>query len=69
MLLANVVDAPALHPFHVVAVGYFQRREHRNVTWLELMRRMGWQTTQQDIVSKAVLQNLKRLVCAKAVTY
>ena len=31
------------------------------------MRRMGWQTTQQDIVSKAMLQHLKRLVCAKAV--
>ena len=32
MLLANGVDAAALYPFHVVAVGYFQRREDRNVT-------------------------------------
>lgn len=67
MLLANGVDASSFHSLDVVTVGYFQRSEHCDVTWLELVRCVRRQTTQQDIVSKAMLQDLERRMRAKAV--
>jgi hypothetical protein len=32
MLLTNGVDAASLHPFDIIAIGYFQKSERRNVT-------------------------------------
>jgi len=62
MLLANGADAAALHPFHVVAVGYFQQREDCNVTWLELMRRMEWQRHSRMLLVKQCFR-ISRVLC------
>ena len=67
MLLADSVYTPAVQTLDFMAVGCLQRREHRDITGLELVGGVIGEATETDVVSKAVLENFERFVCAEAV--
>ncbi len=67
MLLADCICASSIQPFNLVAIGCLQWGKDSDVTGLELVGGVGGETTQNDIVFKAILQDLERLVCPEAV--
>ncbi len=50
-------------------IGYLQGGKNSDVTGLELVGGMRGEMAQDDVVFKAILQDLEGLVCAEAVAY
>ena len=64
MLLADYIYTSSIQSFNLVAIGCLQGGKNSDVTGLELVG----ETAQDDVVFKAILQDLERLVCPEAVT-
>jgi len=67
VLLADSVYTSPVQTLDFIAVGCLQRREHCDITGLELVGSVRREAAETDVVSKAVLQNLERFMCAEAV--
>ena len=67
MLLANGVYTSSFQTLNRIAIGCLQGSEDRDVARLELVRSVRWEAAKTDVIGKAVLQNLERLVCAEAI--
>ncbi|KAH8725318.1 hypothetical protein GQ44DRAFT_227042 [Phaeosphaeriaceae sp. PMI808] len=69
MLFTHCVYASSVQSFNLIAIGRLQRRKGSDVTWLKLVGGVRRETTQDDVISKAKLQDLERLVSPKTVAY
>lgn len=54
-MVADGIDPTSFKAFNGIAIRCLQRRKYRNVTRLQLVRCVGGQTAQTDVISKAVL--------------
>jgi len=68
MLLADRVCASSVQSFNLFAVCSLQWAKHSDVTGLELMGSVRRNTAKDNVVLKAILHDLERLVSAEAVT-
>lgn len=66
MLLVNRVRTASVQLFNLVTIRCLQWTKDPNVTGLKLMRGMGRDTAQGNVVFEAILQDLKSLMCPKA---
>ena len=66
-MLANGVYPSPFQTLNCIAIGCLQWSEDRDVARLELVRSVRREAAKTDVIGKAVLQNLERLVCAKAI--
>jgi len=67
MLLTDSFCTSPVQTLDFVAVGYLQRREHDDITGLELMGSVRGEAAESDVVSKAVLQDLEGFMRPEAV--
>jgi hypothetical protein len=68
MLFSNRPRTTTEQPLNLFTVGCLQRPEHGNVTGLELVRGMRWQSTEDDVVLVAECHDIEGLVGSEAVT-
>jgi hypothetical protein len=62
MLLADYCCTASIQSFNLFAIGCLQGRKDSDVKGLELVGGMRGETTQDDAVFKAILQDLEGLV-------
>ena len=62
VLLPHRTGTAVVEIFDLVTIRGLERAEHANVARLELVRSMGWQTAENDIIRQAELKHLHRLV-------
>ena len=67
MLLADYVCTSSIQSFNFFAIYSLQWAKHSDVTGLELMGSIRGNTVKDNVVLKAILYNLERLVSAEAV--
>jgi hypothetical protein len=67
VLLSNVVYATSIQTFNLIAIRNLQGCKGCKVAGLELMRSVRRQSTQDDVVGEAELQDLKCFMGPKAV--
>ena len=67
MLFAYRIYPALVELFYLIAIGCFQGSERTDITGLGLMGSVRWYSTQYDVVFKAELQDLERLVRSKAI--
>lgn len=68
MLLANAVYTSSIQSFNLVTIGCLQGHKDSDVTRLELVGGVGGETTQDNVVFKAKLQDFEGFVRPEAVT-
>lgn len=68
MLLTDCVCTSSIQSFNFFAICSLQWAKHSDVTGLELVGSMRGNTARDDVVLKAILHDLERLVSAEAVT-
>jgi hypothetical protein len=68
VLLADCVYTASVQSADLVATGRLQGGKDANIAGLKFVRSVRGKTTQDDVVLKAGLQDLKRFVTAEAIT-
>ena len=68
MLLPDYSYSSSFQSIYLVAIGVLEGRECSNVAGLQLVGRMRRQTTENDIVSETMLQDLEGNMRPKTVT-
>ena len=67
MFFFSIRQASTVAALDLISVRCFQWPENRQVTGLCLVRRVRGQSTQDDVVLEAELEDLKGFVCPKAI--
>jgi len=68
VLFTDCIRASSIQSFDFVAIRCLQGAKYSDVTGLEFVGSVGWNTAQDDVVFKAILQDFERLVCPEAAT-